>query len=191
MSNKTQPGIIPMYKSLSTLAALLGSLALSAPAHALNFKFSFSNTSSNVNGTVTGIIRGLQDNANGQQATEIELLTYPAGLGTNSKGDLVYSSTGGGWGALIKNSFDVSGGNIIASSSTFASSNSPNALFLNYVNFSNASLLTFNDTTLNVWTYNLPTYTRQVVPFEFSAEQGFLLGVPLFLGLRKLKKKRA
>jgi hypothetical protein len=29
------------------------------------------------------------------------------------------------------------------------------------------------------------------VPFEFSPEQGFLLGVPLFLGLRKLKKKRA
>jgi hypothetical protein len=29
------------------------------------------------------------------------------------------------------------------------------------------------------------------VPFEFSPEQGFILGVPLFLGLRKLKKKRA
>jgi hypothetical protein len=29
------------------------------------------------------------------------------------------------------------------------------------------------------------------VPFEFSPEQGFILGVPLFLGLRKLRKKRA
>jgi len=29
------------------------------------------------------------------------------------------------------------------------------------------------------------------VPFEFSPEQAFILGVPLFLGLRKLKKKRA
>ena len=29
------------------------------------------------------------------------------------------------------------------------------------------------------------------VPFEFSPEQGFILGIPLFLGLRKLKKKRA
>lgn len=96
-----------------------------------------------------------------------------------------------GWGPLSKNSFDVSNGNIVASSSTFASSNSPNALFLNYANFSYASLLTFNDTKLNVWTYALPTYTRQVVPFEFSPEQGFLLGVPLFIGLRKLKKKRA
>ena len=29
------------------------------------------------------------------------------------------------------------------------------------------------------------------VPFEFSPEQGFILGVPLFLGLRKLKSKKA
>jgi len=28
------------------------------------------------------------------------------------------------------------------------------------------------------------------VPFEFSIEQGFILGVPLFWGLRKLKKMR-
>ena len=33
--------------------------------------------------------------------------------------------------------------------------------------------------------------TLTPVPFEFSPEQGFLLGVPLFIGLRKLKKKRA
>ena len=31
------------------------------------------------------------------------------------------------------------------------------------------------------------TYTTNV-PFEFSPEQGFILGIPLFLGLRKLKK---
>ncbi len=29
------------------------------------------------------------------------------------------------------------------------------------------------------------------VPFEFSPEQGFMLGIPLFIGLRYLKKKRA
>ena len=29
------------------------------------------------------------------------------------------------------------------------------------------------------------------VPFEFSPEQGFILGIPLFLGLRKLKSKKA
>jgi hypothetical protein len=29
------------------------------------------------------------------------------------------------------------------------------------------------------------------VPFEFSAEQGFLLGIPLFIGLRVYKKKKS
>jgi len=38
---------------------------------------------------------------------------------------------------------------------------------------------------------NLKPYSATPVPFEFSPEQGFILGVPLFLGLRKLKKKRA
>jgi hypothetical protein len=32
--------------------------------------------------------------------------------------------------------------------------------------------------------------TVNTVPFEFSPEQGFLLGVPLFLGLRRLKKRK-
>ena len=32
------------------------------------------------------------------------------------------------------------------------------------------------------------TVTQTNVPFEFSPEQGFMLGIPLFLGLRKLKK---
>jgi len=32
---------------------------------------------------------------------------------------------------------------------------------------------------------------RVPVPFEFDAKEGFLLGIPLFIGLRRLKKKRA
>jgi len=43
--------------------------------------------------------------------------------------------------------------------------------------------------------YQYPSHTVTVystpVPFELSPEQGFILGVPLFLGLRYLKKKRA
>ena len=47
-------------------------------------------------------------------------------------------------------------------------------------------------TTLN---YSLSDYTITSskftpVPFEFSPEQGFILGIPLFWGLRKLKKMR-
>jgi len=32
--------------------------------------------------------------------------------------------------------------------------------------------------------------TAQTVPFEFSPEDGFILGVPLFLGLRQFKKRK-
>jgi len=39
-------------------------------------------------------------------------------------------------------------------------------------------------------TFNVPAASTPV-PFEFSPEQGFILGIPLFLCLRKLKKKRA
>jgi choice-of-anchor C domain-containing protein len=35
------------------------------------------------------------------------------------------------------------------------------------------------------------TVTQTNVPFEFSPEQGFILGIPLFLGLRKLKQIRS
>jgi len=36
----------------------------------------------------------------------------------------------------------------------------------------------------------LGTQTAQAVPFEFSPENGFVLGVPLFLGLRQFKKRK-
>jgi hypothetical protein len=60
----------------------------------------------------------------------------------------------------------------------------------------------FSALTANSWDYAggdlgdavfTATFNNNVtpVPFEFSPEQGFLLGVPLFLGLRYLKKKRA
>jgi len=39
--------------------------------------------------------------------------------------------------------------------------------------------------------YPITSSTLTPVPFEFSPEQGFILGIPLFLGLRKLKSKKA
>jgi hypothetical protein len=38
--------------------------------------------------------------------------------------------------------------------------------------------------------YNITSSKFTPVPFEFSIEQGFILGIPLFWGLRKLKKMR-
>jgi len=43
----------------------------------------------------------------------------------------------------------------------------------------------------NITTSALTPADSTPVPFEFSPEQGFILGIPLFLGLRKLKSKKA
>ena len=52
-----------------------------------------------------------------------------------------------------------------------------------------------NYTVNTYYPYGLGSITSSTltpaVPFEFDPEQGFILGVPLFLGLRKLKKKSA
>jgi hypothetical protein len=56
-----------------TVAAML---SVAAPAHAVNLLFSFDNTVGNVNGTVSGELFGLTDNAT-SSATAVELLSYP------------------------------------------------------------------------------------------------------------------
>ncbi|MEI6379779.1 MAG: hypothetical protein WCO81_02660 [Cyanobacteriota bacterium ELA615] len=50
---------------------------------------------------------------------------------------------------------------------------------------------TYASTNPSITSSTLTPAASTPVPFEFSPEQGFILGVPLFLGLRKLKKKRA
>lgn len=72
------------------LAALLGActtFVFAAPASALTFDFSFTNTTfvpptypNGVAGTVTGEIDGLLDNTSMQQATAVYIDSYPAGL---------------------------------------------------------------------------------------------------------------
>lgn len=82
-----------------------------AAAAALVFGFSFSNTSGNFDGTVTGIIRGLQDNMSGQAAASI-VLTSDGGLPgiADAGNDVVdwFSSS-----AHASNRFDVFGGQIV------------------------------------------------------------------------------
>ena len=42
-----------------------------------------------------------------------------------------------------------------------------------------------------VWSVTFSaTQQTTAVPFEFSPEQGFMLGIPVFLGLRQLKKRK-
>ena len=60
---------------------LLGALSGEAQAVSLNFDFSITNdpTWGNVNGTVTGEVFGLVNNAT-SSATSVEVFTWPAGL---------------------------------------------------------------------------------------------------------------
>ncbi len=62
--------------------------------------------------------------------------------------------------------------------------NNPNPSYFSAVN---SSLASYPGNNLRITSSTL----TPPVPFEFSPEQGFILGIPLFLGLRKLKKKRA
>ena len=67
-----------MRRFLTLIAA---AVALAAPlsAHALDFDFSFTNTSGNTAGTVTGEIFGLTDNAT-SAPTDVVITSYPAAL---------------------------------------------------------------------------------------------------------------
>ncbi len=50
-----------------------------------------------------------------------------------------------------------------------------------------------NNTALNtgLQVQGLSVRTTAAIPFEFEPQQGFLLGIPLFIGLRQLKKRKA
>jgi hypothetical protein len=71
-----------MMRTMTILGAGLIGLMHPTASHAgpLDFMFSFSNTVGNVNGTVTGEIFGLSDNASNQAASNVILDSYPAGL---------------------------------------------------------------------------------------------------------------
>jgi len=53
------------------------------------------------------------------------------------------------------------------------------------------SFTSYSGTDPSITSSTLTPAVSTPVPFEFSPEQGFILGIPLFLCLRKLKKKRA
>ena len=74
----------------------------STPCHALNFDFSFSNTTGNTAGTVTGEIEGLVDNTANQQASAVIITSAPS----------VYQVPPSFTVPIGKNLFTVANGNI-------------------------------------------------------------------------------
>lgn len=205
-----------------TLSFAFGIITNNVPkANALDFSFSFNNGDGNVGGSVTGIIKGLQSSGI-SGASEVDLTSYPSGLGSNpnSSGNIVYLSSGGGWGSPGTNSFTVTNGNLTnadfyttGASGSFLALNenllaaganltglglSVSALPSNRLTFGNTSPLLgiggipvgqIINNTGNMGVFTGANYAA--VPFEFSPSEGIALGVPLFFGLRMLKRKKA
>ena len=101
------------FRCCFPLFALMAFTLVQGTARADNFLFSFSNDPSwgNVNGTVTGEIFGLINNAT-SAATDIQVFTYPAGLvqfGSYPTPIDVMAWTGGSFG---ENAFTETAGNI-------------------------------------------------------------------------------
>jgi len=92
--------------AMTTLAAMLAS----APAHALSFNFSFTDTRGGVSGTVTGEIDGLADSGF-SAATHVIVDSFPAALplGIAAPFDAISSGT------VSTNVFGVNSGVIVTS----------------------------------------------------------------------------
>ena len=185
--------VIAMFNKFAlTLGLAVGLCAINtSKASALDFTFSFSNTVSNVNGTVTGTVDGLTDNAT-SSANKVTIDSYPTGLGTPVDG-LIATNTN--W-SVNQNSFTVANGSITAGNFLSYASNS--GLCLNssscFGSFNNALTFTQNGNTVanNTGLQGVFTpVTATSVPFEFSQTEGIALGLPLFIGLRMLKKRKA
>lgn len=147
---------------------------VSPASAAIDFSFSFDNTVGNVNGTVTGIIGGLEDNATGA-ATSLEITSFPAGLGTPVDGTDVFA-----WDRIFSNQFTVTNGLITAAD--FVAYGFDSGLCIDDtancfggaqsspVGINNA--LTFDRDANTVANFDAATAS---VPFEFSPTFGLLL----------------
>jgi hypothetical protein len=81
-------------------SSVIGATLLTMPASAIDFSFSFEN-GLNEGGTVTGVIRGLEEGT--RAATSVEVLSNTAGYGL---GEYIGSPTNNSWTVL--------GGNLVA-----------------------------------------------------------------------------
>ncbi len=147
------------FKAVSNCALLmLAFLMAPATVQGAVYTFSFQNVSGPVAGTVSGTITLPDGDGTGLQASSIFILSAPAALGYTTPFD-VFTVMG-----QIANAFDVSGGQIQASSS-FAAASNANAFTLNYFNL--GSVLTrvvasspgdgVQDTANTTLTYGVPS----------------------------------
>jgi hypothetical protein len=119
-----------MKRLLIAVAVTAAAMQVSV-ATAATYFFSFTSTSPNVPGTVTGEIFGLQPNQSGQAATDVEILSFPSGLGLSLATPIDVFTTA----TVGNNSFQTSG-NVIVSAMFSATSSQYNLNIFNGVNLS-------------------------------------------------------
>ena len=204
LNNTSKVGVIKNNMNYKQFSCILGltitSIAITTlKANALDFSFSFSNNDGTTDGSVTGIIKGLKEGFGNQRPESISLTSYPDDLGVNSNGDLVYRPLP--WYEPDRSFFEVENGQIVdASFRTLGPSSEFSINYNSYGSLSSILNLGNGDVIENNAGFAGVTFTPvsatvppdpATVPFDFSPSQGIALGLPLFIGLRMLKKRRA
>ncbi len=180
-----------MLKRSVVIASLtIGSLSLAnQSAHALSWYWSVLDTNGQTSsGTFT------TDGTSYQPGTIYTISAITGTSNINATGKTIAAINGNASNLLQWDGTNSSP--IITNSSGIAWNNTDGFFVGIYYNGSGFSEVNRSSTG---YPYNDPDITSSTltpvastpVPFEFSPEQGFILGIPLFLGLRKLKKKRA
>ena len=167
------------------IASLLAPFVLAAkPAFALVWNFSFASDGGDASGTIT------TDGTGTPQANTIYNITAITGTFTPT-GGTAETITGVSTYQSATNTIEWDGtktSSIFETGSGFSFdtlTDSINVYQKSGTGYITATSLNYS---LSDFTINSSKFTP--VPFEFSPEQGFILGIPLFWGLRKLKSFR-
>lgn len=190
-----------LLKIIVISISLLTTIGVTAKeAKALDFNFSFTDDSNDfsfeatyVSGTVSGVIRGLEDNQANQAPTSVEILSFPGGL----LGDLETSLIASDWELVLGSGFTVNNGAItaadwVAQQSDDGSGDDVDQIRINFqsinsLTFDSLSTLTGNSDSFAGVTFSSASAS---VPFEFSPSLG-LVAVGSIFGLSRLRKHRA
>ncbi len=167
------------------IASLLAPFVLAAkPVLALTWTFSFASDGGDASGVITTDGTGIPQANTIYNITAITgTFTPTGGTAETITGVSTYQSAANtiGWDGTKTSSILVTGSGF--------SFDTPTDSFNVYQN-TGTGYLTANSLNYSLSDYTITSSKFAPVPFEFSIEQGFILGIPLFWGLRKLKSFR-
>jgi len=165
------------------IASLLAPFVLAAkPVLALTWTFSFASDGGDASGTITTDGTGIPLANTPYNITAITgAFTPNGGTAETITGVSTYQSA--------DNTIEWDGtktSSIIVTGSGFSFDTSSDSF--NVYQNTGTGYLTATSLNYSLSDYTITSSKFAPVPFEFSPEQGFILGIPVFIGLRKLKK---